>query len=83
MHELDYLVTLFYTRVRGTHIVVTPELVSDVLRIPKVERPDYLSCEQLRTVSKDEMISTFFSIPLIGVIVSLHHVRPLLKFLDS
>ena len=57
MHELDYLVTLFYTRVRGTHIVVTLELVSDVLHVPRVEHPDYPGFERLRTVSIDETIS--------------------------
>ena len=38
-----------------TCIVVTPELVSDVFHVPKVELPDYLGCEHLRTVSKDEL----------------------------
>ena len=33
------------------HIVVTSELVSDVLRILRVEFPDYPACERLRTVS--------------------------------
>ena len=41
-------------------IVVTLELVSNVLRVPRVEHPDYPSCERLRIMSKDEMISTFF-----------------------
>ena len=35
------------------------ELVFDVLRVPRVEHPDYPKCEHLRTMSKDEMISTF------------------------
>ena len=59
MHVLDSSVPLFHTRVRGTRIVVTSELVSDVLRVLKVEHLDYLDCERLRTVSKDEMISAF------------------------
>jgi len=63
MHGLDSSVPSFHTRVRGTRIVVTPELVSDVLRVPRVEHPDYPSCERLRTVSKDEMISTFCKCP--------------------
>ena len=63
MHELDSLVALFHTRVRGMRIVVTPELVSDVLRVPRVEHPDYPRCECLRTVSKDEMISAFCKCP--------------------
>ena len=45
------------------HIIVTLELVSDVLCVPRVEHPDYPECESLRTVSKDEMISTFCKRP--------------------
>ena len=30
-----------------------------MLRVPRVEFPDYTSCERLRTVSKDELKSTF------------------------
>ena len=59
MHGLDSSIPLFHTRVRGTRIVVTSELVSNVLRVLRVEHPDYPSCERLRTVSKDEMISAF------------------------
>ena len=59
MHGIDSSVPLFSTRIRGTRIVVTPELVSDVLYVPKVEHPDYPRCERLRTMSKDEMMSTF------------------------
>ena len=44
-------------------IVDTLELVSDVLRVPRVEHRNYLGCEHLRTVSKDEMISTFCERP--------------------
>ena len=40
-------------------IVVTLQLVADVLRVLRVEHPDYPRCERLRTVSKDEMISAF------------------------
>ena len=35
MYGIDSLVPLFHTRVRGTRIVVTPELVSDVLYVPR------------------------------------------------
>ena len=63
MHGIDSSVPLFHTHVRGTRIVVTSELVSDVLCVPRVEHPDYPGCEHLRTVSKDEMISTFCERP--------------------
>ena len=53
----------YYTRVRGMRIVVTPQLVADVLHVLRVEHPDYLGCERLRTVSKDKMISAFCERP--------------------
>ena len=56
MHGFDFSVPLFSTRVWGMHIIVTPQLVADVLHVPRVEHPDYPSCEHLRTVSKDKMI---------------------------
>ena len=59
MHGIDRLVPLFFTRVRGTRILVTPQLVADVLRVPRIEFPDYISYERLRTVSKDELMSAF------------------------
>ena len=63
MHGIDSSVPLFSTRIRGTRIVVTPELVSDVLHVPRVEHPDYPKCDRLRTMSKDEMISAFYEHP--------------------
>ena len=45
------------------HILVTPLLVADVLWVPKVEFPDYPSCERLRTVSKDELKFAFCERP--------------------
>ena len=83
MHGIDSSIPLFHTHVRGTHIVVTPQLVVDILHVPRVEHPDYPECDLLRTVSKDEMISAFYKRPSNWVIVNLHHVRPLLKVLDS
>ena len=59
MHGIDRSVPLFFTRVRGTHIPVTPQLVADVLRVPRIEFPDYLSYEHLRTVSRDELMTSF------------------------
>ena len=43
--------------------MVTPDIVSDVLRVPRVEHPDYLGCDCLRTMSKDEFISSFCERP--------------------
>ena len=63
MHGFDFSVSLFSTRIRGMRIVVTPQVVADVLHVPRVEHPDYPGCEPLRTVSKDEMISAFCKHP--------------------
>ena len=57
MHRIDHSVPFFFTRVRGTCIPITPQLVANVIRVPRIEFPNYPSCECLRTVSKDELIS--------------------------
>ena len=63
IHGFDYSVPLFVTRVRGTRIVVTSNIVSEVLYVPRVTHPNYPGCEHLRTVSKDELISSFCECP--------------------
>ena len=63
MHGFDFSVPLFVIRVRGTCIVVTLDIVSDVLRVLRVEHLDYLGCDRLKTVSKDELISSFCERP--------------------
>ena len=63
MHEIDHSIPLFFTRVQGTRIPVTMQLVADVLRVPKIEFPDYPSYECLRTVSRDELMSAFCERP--------------------
>ena len=35
----------------------------DVLRVPRIEFPDYPSYERLRTVSRDELMSAFYERP--------------------
>ena len=63
MHEFDYSVLFFVTRIRGMHIVVTSDIVSKVLHVPRVEHLDYPDCDILRTMSKDELISSFCERP--------------------
>ena len=63
MHGIDRSVPLFFTCVRGTRILVTPQLVVDVLHVPRIEFPDYPSCERLRTVSRYELMSSFCEHP--------------------
>ena len=43
--------------------MVTSDIVFDMLHVPRVAHPDYLGCEHLRTVSKDELISAFCKRP--------------------
>ena len=63
MHEIDRSVPLFFTHIRGTHIPITPQLVADVHHVPRIEFPDYPSFKRLRTVSKDELMSSFCERP--------------------
>ena len=63
MHGIDRSVPLFFIRIRGTHIPVTPQLVADVLHVPRIEFPDYPSYEHLRIVSRDELMSSFCERP--------------------
>ena len=63
MHGFDYSVPHFFTRVRGTRIAVTPQIVADVLHVLSVEFPNYPGCERLKTVSKDELKSNFCECP--------------------
>ena len=50
-------------RIQGTHIVVTPEIIFEVLHILRESHPDYPSCPHLRTMSKDELLSFFCKTP--------------------
>ena len=63
MHGFDSSIPHFLISILGIRIVVTPELISDVLHVPKVSHPDYPSCPRLRTVSKDELMSLFCETP--------------------
>nr|POE64386.1 hypothetical protein CFP56_12432 [Quercus suber] len=63
MHGFDLSIPFFITRVQSTRITFTPEIVSDVLRVRRVEHLDYPGCDRLRTVSKDELISAFCKCP--------------------
>ena len=38
-------------------------MVADILRVPRIEFPNYPSCERLRTVSRDELMSAFCERP--------------------
>ena len=55
MHGFYFLVPHFFTRIRVTRTTVTPQIVADVLHVPRVEFLDYPSYERLGIMSKDEL----------------------------
>ena len=63
MHGFDYSTPLFITLVWGVCMVVTPDIVSEVLHVPKVALLDYPGCDRLKTVSKDKLASPFCETP--------------------
>ena len=63
MHGFDYSVSHFFTCVRCTRIVVTPDLISEVLHVPSIVHYNYPGCDRLRTVSKDKLMSLFCETP--------------------
>ena len=83
MHGIDRSIPLFFTRVRGTRIPITSQLVANVFRVRRIEFPDYPSCEHLRTMSMDELMSAFCERSTTWVSICLHHVDLLLKVLNS
>ena len=48
---------------RGTRIVVTSDLISKILHVPRVAYLDYPSCDCLWTMSRDELQSHFCETP--------------------
>ena len=63
MHGFDYSTPLFITLVWGVCMVVTPDIVSEELHVPRVAHPNYPSSERLRIVSQDELASLFCETP--------------------
>ena len=63
IHGINTSVPWFSMTFRGTRIVVTSDLISEVLHVLRVLHPDYLGCERLRTVSRDEILSHFCETP--------------------
>ena len=60
MYAIDTSVPRFTTVFRGTRIVVTPNFVSKVFHIPRVDHPDYPSHPRLTSISRDELASLFY-----------------------
>ena len=65
MHGINTSVTQFDMTLRGIHIVVTSDLVFEILHVPRVAHPDYPTYPRLRTMSKDKLLSHFYETPSI------------------
>ena len=65
IHGINTFVPRFATTFQGTRIIVTPDLISKVLHVPRVAHLDYLSCDCLWTVSRDMLLSHFCETPSI------------------
>ena len=63
MHGFNTSIPRFVTQVQGTRIVVTSNIISEILHVPQVSHLDYLTCPRLRTVSKDKLLSLFCETP--------------------
>ena len=63
MYGFNTFIPQIVTQVRGTRIVVTLELISEVLHVLWVSHPDYPACPRLRIVSKDKLLSLFYETP--------------------
>ena len=63
IHRFDTSIPHFVTHIRGTHIVVTLNLISEVLHISRVVHLNYPGCDRLMTVSKDKLSSLFCETP--------------------
>ena len=59
MHAIDTSVPQFTMVFRVKHIVVTPDFISEVLRIPRVDHQDYPNHEHLSSIFRDELVSLF------------------------
>ena len=59
MHAIDTSVPWFTTIFPGTHIVVTPNFIFEVLQVPRVCLPDYLSHRHLSSISSNKLALLF------------------------
>ena len=60
IHGINTSMPQFVSTFKGTCIVVTPDLISEVVHVP---HPDYPSCERLWTMSGDDLLSHFCGTP--------------------
>ena len=65
IYGFDTFVPQFATIFRGTRIILTQDLIFEALHVPRVAHPNYLGCERLQIVSRDEPLSHFCETPSI------------------
>ena len=63
IHRIDTSIPQFARTFRGRSIVVTSNLIFEVLHVPRVALLDYLSYDCLQTMSRDELLSHFCETP--------------------
>ena len=63
IHNIDTFVPQFAMTFRDTRIIVTPDLISEVLHAPRVAHPDYPNYKRLWIMSRDELLSYFCKTP--------------------
>ena len=65
IHRIDTSVPQFARTFRGRSIVVTSNLIFEVLHVPWVALPNYLSYDCLQTMSRGELLFHFCETPSI------------------
>ena len=63
LHGFDTSIPQFAICIQGACIVVTSDIVFEILYVLRVLHPNYPSCPRLRTMSKDELLSLFCEAP--------------------
>ena len=59
MHAIDTFVPWFTMVFHGTRIVVTSDFISEVLQVPRMDRPDYPSHRRISSISRNKLASLF------------------------
>ena len=65
IHAINTYVPQFTTVFKGTHIIVTSDLISKVLHVPRVVRPNYHSHPCLCSISQDELATRFCEMAIV------------------
>ena len=65
IHGINTFVPQFAITLTGTRIVVTPDLISEILHVSRVSHPIYPDYQHLRTMSKDELLSQSCKTPFV------------------